>query len=122
MDAPTESPEVPAEKPVKNLRQLAIDIEAGLVFGSWNFPSDDEALRMMHLVFIPLAFMSKESLAEMSETVHMYEYYNKSGPRSCNGYPGFFSMYMLSKTEWEILRPLIVEVRQRNAEFLTSPS
>ena len=47
---------------------------------------------LMPSIFIPLIFMNEEQRDDMVKkgTLHIFEYYDKAGPRSINGYPIFF--------------------------------
>lgn len=83
----------------QELRQLALDIRAGAVFGTWNFPSSEEAQRMTGTVFMPLLFMDDEARGALEEAAHIFEYVSNAGPRGVNGYPCFFSFQILRPDE-----------------------
>lgn len=82
------------------LNKLAKDIAMGKVFCScYMHPSDQE--HFLGMVFMPLMFggladMPKEMIDDIG---FVYEYFDKAGPRSVNGYPIFFSCAMVSKAD-----------------------
>lgn len=83
----------------QQLRELAFDVVAGKVFGSWNLPERDA--RLVSSIFLPLALSDREHFEFMKQwdIVHFYEYLHAAGPRSVNGYPSFMSVKMLSGNE-----------------------
>lgn len=88
----------------KELRKLALDIRGGAVFTSAQVhPS--EAPDILHMVFIPLAFMEKKDLVKMRKDKIMvvYEYLDKALPRSVNGYPIFASMNLILEKKQKLL-------------------
>lgn len=96
----------------KELKQLAVDILAGKVFGTWNFQDVNEANSLVSSVFMPLAFMSEEDRKKLlsMEVSHFYETMDKAGPRSINGYPMFMSMQTLTSGEWVIVLQHVKEL------------
>ena len=97
----------------QGLRQLAMDIIEGKVFGTWGIP-ESESPNTIGMIFMPLILGAKVD----EGTAHVYEYMSEAGPRSINGYPIFFSCRMLSKTDADALWPLIEEVKQQRDTFL----
>lgn len=99
------------------LRKLAMDVNAGHVFGSWMLGPHDQHIYSM--VFMTLAFMKPEMIEDMKrkEVVQIYEYLNKAGPRSVNGFPMFTSHHELTKADVEKLTELIAELKKRLGEF-----
>jgi len=99
------------------LRQLALDIADGKVFGSWSLWGTQHLLQ---IVFMPLAFMSREDLEAMTEkkVVHLYEYLSEAGPRCINGYPIFTSFRTITEKEWEWLVPVIEKLLKHKESFL----
>lgn len=82
--------------PKKDLKQLAWDICAGLVFTDReiNPPS------LMTHVFMPLLFLTEEQRLDLvKNAVLIYEYISKAGPRMINGYPMFMSFFYLNAQE-----------------------
>lgn len=96
----------------KELRDLAFDIVAGNVFHDQMIHPNENAERMIRNVFLPLSFINKEQAQEMmnDEVSIFYEYINRAGDRSVNGYPTFFSVNMLDKKDLERLQPYIDKV------------
>lgn len=80
------------------LKKLAIDISDGKVFTDTMIPPDQ--YQMVSIIFMPLIFLGKEKLEELANTCGLlYEYYDKAGPRSVNGFPIFFSFNSLNKED-----------------------
>lgn len=83
--------------PDDDLKKLALDIFAGRVFTHRHVqrPSNITA------VFMPLALLDHEQLAEFQENAPglIYEYLSEAAPRSCNGMPMFLSMKMLNQVD-----------------------
>ena len=96
----------------KELKDLAFDIVAGNVFHDQMINPNEDVARMLRYVFIPLSFMKKEQAEEIQkdDIKLFYEYMNKAGARSVNGYPQFFSMQMLSRNDVERLNHHIDKV------------
>lgn len=90
-----------ASRTDQEIKQLALDVHAGQVFGSWNIPAHEQG--SLGMVFMPLVLMGSLSakLMERDGIVHLYEYLDKAGPRSINGMPCFFSMSTLNRDEFE---------------------
>lgn len=61
----------------------------------------DQRKQLMHLVFMPTAFLSKEDIDKMREEdiTMFYEFMDKAGPRAINGLPMFTSMHMVSRAD-----------------------
>lgn len=82
------------------LSKLSKDIALDKVFCSFYIPESQQK-NLLGMVFMPLLLgatsdMSKEQIDDIG---FVYEYYDKSGPRSINGYPIFFSCGFVSKTD-----------------------
>lgn len=82
----------------RDLNQLAEDLFHGKVFTDRHVRDNAH----VHLVFIPLALASQEQLDKLREdgVFVIYEYLDKAGGRSVNGYPTFLSFQTLTKDEW----------------------
>ena len=102
----------------KELRQLAIDIVENKVFGTFHMNKCE--ISNMSAVFIPISFMNDEQRKEMSDNkvVHLYEYYDKAGPRSVNGMPIFMSMMNIVEEEWKKIVKYIAEYEIKVKSFL----
>jgi hypothetical protein len=81
------------------LKQLGIDLQANRIFTSTHLVKDD-AIHMLPYVFMPLVFMDDEQRKNLKSAFAVYEYMNKAGPRSINGYPIFHSFQTLTEDEW----------------------
>jgi hypothetical protein len=104
------------DRPDAELRQLALDINAGMAFTDRHC-KDASALGM---VFMPLALGAFAGLAdgEIEKIGLIYEYYDKAGPRSVNGYPSFFSMQMLNRDDTEKVLEYGRNLSARDKEFV----
>ncbi len=88
----------------EELAKIGKDMALGLVFTSNHIREAD--LSAMATIFMPLVFMKPEELKKLREEDKAYvffEYNDKAGPRSINGYPSFFSFSFLTKEEWDIV-------------------
>ncbi len=102
----------------KELRQLALDIAENKVFGT--FHMNENEINHLHVVFMPFIGVDAKRAKEMSDNdiIHVYEYYDKAGPRSVNGMPCFFSMNQINQTDWKKIRQYIDEYRIKKNSFL----
>jgi hypothetical protein len=102
----------------KELKQLAIDISEGKVFGT--FHMNEHQMSNMSCVFMPLVFMKEEQRQELidKKVAHFYEYIDQAGPRSVNGMPCFFSMRNISQDDWSKVVKYIKEYESRVKTFL----
>ena len=96
----------------KDIKQLAIDLVSGKVFTDRHLPTDD--VGALHMVFLPLAIMDEKQRKRLAkqEIYLMYEYIDKAGPRSYNGYPIFFSMQTLNKKDTEAVFAYVKKVKE----------
>ena len=91
------------------LKQIARDVLAGRIYSDKDVPDPS----MIHLVFVPLVFLSLRQVMAMrrqTETGTMfmlYEYVDKAGPRTVNGQPVFFSFRVLNRWEVEYIADLM---------------
>ena len=102
----------------QQMKQLAMDIVDGKVFGSWSL--DEHSQSLTTCIFMPILFMNEEQTKKMKEdeVVHLYEYLDKAGPRCINGYPMFTSMAYITKKDWHIVRGYVKECQDRKDAFL----
>ena len=84
----------------EELKKLAVDIVNGKVFTSLHLEGDD--MNLLGHIFTPCLFGALEEI-DTSNLGLIYEYLDKAGPRSINGYPTFFSMKILSMADNEKL-------------------
>jgi hypothetical protein len=79
----------------REIRELALGIRSGTVFGSWMIPEHQSEL--LANVFMPLVFLNdiqRKSLIR-NKVTQFYGYLKDAAPRSINGMPMFFAMHML---------------------------
>jgi hypothetical protein len=100
----------------QDIKALALDIQEGRVFGSWHLKKTDEWL--LSSIFLPLMFLEPEQVEEMAEVAHIFEYIDRAGPRSINGYPAFMSFHRISHTEWDTICKLLNKLHAQRTEFL----
>lgn len=83
------------------LKKLAYDIVSGKVFLS----SMVREQRLLGSIFMPLLFLNSELalMNKWSEIDLLYEYLDKAGPRSINGYPMFTSYNYLNRYHSRVL-------------------
>ena len=85
----------------EELKRLAFDIHAGKVFTDRHLQGDTASLP---LVFMPLVLMDAAQIKDLADNSKMvFEYNDKAGKLSVNGYPTFFSMQYLNQEEFDIL-------------------
>lgn len=106
--------DLPQPRTEPELRQLAMDIADGKVFGSWM--RDDG-----HLAFqCVTALLPPEALQKMldAKVAGLYEYYDKAEPRGINGMPAFFSYKVVLASEAPRLDQLVKELYEVKKKFL----
>jgi len=99
------------------LKQLALDISEGKIFGSWMLPPE-RAADLMHVVFMPLALGADKTIQE-SDVWGIYQYIDKASRRTKEGYPLFMSFKILTKDDCAKLAPLLDRLRQLKQEFMS---
>jgi hypothetical protein len=82
----------------KELKQIAWDIHSSKIFCDLMIYKS-EKIHMTPMIFMPILFMESEELNKFAEgdVGMLYEYMDKAGSRSINGYPQFFSFSHLSR-------------------------
>lgn len=98
-------------KPIEFLTQLAKDIAMNLVFTDRHIrPGDDHHIGM---IFMPICMGAfADTTPEYRQDVGlMYEYYDKAGPRSMNGYPLFFSFAYCSQHDAKIVWEKVFKIK-----------
>ena len=95
------------------IKQLATDIAMNKVFCSCFMPEHDIS-HLLGMVFMPLMFgVSKDMPKAMADDIgFVYEYYDKAGPRSINGYPIFFSCAFVSKHDAKIIGEKVIKIQK----------
>lgn len=96
-------------KTSKQIKELATDVIAGMIYGSWMFRDGDWD---SHLTFMPLMFMTDIQAKELQRdgAFHLYGHMNDACERSVNGRPIFFSFQTLSKEDTERLGKMIDKI------------
>lgn len=81
----------------ESLTQLAKDIATNLVFTSDHIRRE-EWDNILGMVFMPIALGAFSDYSEEArkDIGMVYEYWDKAGPRSINGYPIFFSFAIVN--------------------------
>lgn len=102
----------------QEIKQLAIDIVEGKVFGTWNLKHPED----VGMIFMAVNFFSSDQMKklESDNIVHFYEYLDKAGPMSANSMPTFFSMNYLTEDEVDILQPMVEKLKKQKEVFLTT--
>ena len=96
----------------QEIKQLALDIRDNKIFGSWAVPA--HSTNLLGMIFMPLVLGAEIP----QDVIHVYEYMDKAGPRSINGYPIFFSLLMITKDDYELLVPIVKNLVKQDEEFM----
>ena len=85
------------------LAKLAKDIATNLVFTSHHIREFDS--QNIGMIFMPLMLGALAGTTEQyrASIGMVYEYHDKAGPRSINGYPIFFSCNLLSMSDTKVV-------------------
>jgi hypothetical protein len=77
-----------------DLKQIAEDLYSGKIFCDQHL----ENYEQLRFVFMPLGLGGAEFLQTLidAKAKFIFEYLDKAGPRSVNGYPSFFSFQYLN--------------------------
>lgn len=101
------------------LKKLAWDIHAGKIFTDRHIRKDD--YRLVASIFMPTIFMSEKQRNEVINSGMIYEYYDKAGPRSINGYPCFMSLRILNKDDTKKIIEYVKEIETIKRNFDSQP-
>jgi hypothetical protein len=98
----------------EQMRQLAIDVAAGSVFGSWQLPEHD--MQHVNLIFMPLMFMDDIMVKEMQRdgAMHFYGHMRDSFDRGINGYPIFMSVRVIDAADCARLNQMLKALEALN--------
>lgn len=96
-----------------NLRELALDIVEGKVFGSWELHNPEKELSM---VFMVILLAKKEDLP--SDIGAIYEYMHRASKQSINGMPIFYSCRFLTVRQFKEVCDYVKEAREHRKSFL----
>jgi hypothetical protein len=88
----------------EDIKELAVGIMAGSVFGSWGVRSGDD----LGMVFMPLVLGGRPPACAM----HIYEWLEKSGPRSINGMPIFTSYRVLTFDDSKRVHSMLQKLKE----------
>lgn len=101
----TETPNTPTEKqdvprlPEAQIKELAKDMAMGKVFCDRHI-HPEEHISMVGSVFMPIG-LGVLSQVHGDQLGMFYEYMDKAGPRSVNGYPMFMSVKIMHRDDLE---------------------
>lgn len=98
--------------PEEKLKELGKDLWANNIFTSLHIRERD--IHMASSIFMPLIFLERtpECRADMDNWGMFFEYTDKAGPRSINGYPIFMSMRILTKTDTDKVQKYYEDVKE----------
>lgn len=119
----TEGPMVPRSKqfPVMStadMKTLAKDIATGKVFMDI-FLKEQEVGKIGHLIFMPMMFMDWSDWTDEDKAQFgaVYEYFDKAGPRSINGYPIFFSCRFIHRDDLRVVWRMAQKIQKTLDNF-----
>lgn len=129
LDDVTQRVHKPAVKPPEpiseeELKAFTLGLIDGRVFTSAHVGEAD----MLPMIFMPLglgmfADHGDKELKAIDEKLGVFwEWMDRAGPRSVNGYPCFFSVRMLCKSDWERARKAYKDEMDRRKNFTLPPA
>jgi hypothetical protein len=94
------------------VKQLALGVMHGQVFGTWDVPKHDEQL--IPSIFMVLSLMGDIARKELRRdgVVHLFEEVSKARPQAINGYPIFMSCRMLNAEDNDRLKNKIAQIEK----------
>ena len=100
------------------IRQLALDVISGQVFGTWSIPEYER--HNTGMIFMPVMLMSDIDRKGMVRdgVVHLYGHMRDSFERSLNGMPLFHAFHTLDKKDTERLNKWIKRLNEVMTEDL----
>jgi hypothetical protein len=101
------------------IKQLALDVALGKVFGSWMLDHEDEA--SMCFVVLMLCGPREHAQLRAAGVTAVYEYLDKAGPRTVNGLPSFLSMQLLNQEDQGRLAGAVRRLEDFQRDFLERP-
>ncbi len=106
----------------EELIQFAKDLYKGKLFTTGHISPEELKSRpnILGSIFMPLVFMSNEEHKKFmaAEPFMLFEYLEKAGPRSINGYPIFTSFQFMTKVQWEKVVEIKAKLEAAEAETL----
>ncbi len=105
-------------KPEAEIRQLALDVLSGQVFGSWQLHESERS--NIGMVFMPIMLMGdiQRKAMQRDGIVHFYGHMRDSFERSINGMPMFHAVHMLDRSDTERLNKWIKRLNEVMTEDL----
>lgn len=97
----------------QNLKQLAIDIVEGKVFGSWMVAEND--INKLPLIFLPLALNAGKDLGEV---YGYYQYYDRAISKKYGKYPCFSRMHYLNVEQGKQVEVEVTKYKSLKEGFL----
>lgn len=102
------------------LKQLAADIYENKVFTDRHVPISSKTDLTMIFLLIALGAFSEMPKEEVGKIGLVYEYIEKAGPRSINGFPIFMSLNYISQEEASKVYEYHNEYKSLKESFLKS--
>lgn len=101
-----------------DLRKFVDDFCSGRIFTMHHLPEGSSSW-LLSMVFLPLAFGAFQNFEkeDVDNIGTIYEDISKAGPRCINGYPQFFSMFVMHKDDWARAAAAIERERKRRREI-----
>lgn len=113
-----EEPTAFPNRSVEDLTQLAKDIATDRVFTDRHIPLDQyENMVGSIFMLIPLGAFSNVVKEGPEAPAMVYEYYDKAGPLSVNGYPCFLSMGVLNEHDAEFVLKKAKKIKETIDNF-----
>lgn len=109
-------------KTPKELKEIAVGIVEGNIFSSLSIPPG-EADNLIHLIFMPLIFLTDEQREELiaKKPAVIFAHLKDAGPRAVNGYPIFMNMEVLGREEADQLVKYMEEYVSWRSGFIEEP-
>ena len=100
------------------IRELALKLVEGRVYGTWSVPSD-----LWRLVFMPLAFVDTKTWRRWKKerVAHVYAIFGEDGAtrgRAINGYPFFGECRIITEPEFLKLKIAANMARKMRERFV----
>ncbi len=95
----------------EKLKELGLDVFKEKVFFSTMIREED--MHLLSAIFMPVTFLDEAQVKQLDsdEVVAFYEYMDKAGPRSLNGYPMFMSMKTITKRDLKELQKIVQNLK-----------
>ena len=95
----------------EEIKTLALDLFQTKIFIATMIKQDQQE-HLIPMIFMPIAFADKKLIDELLRVDGIpYEYMDEAAPRSINGYPCFFSMHYLSRTDYKRVWHKLQEIK-----------